>query len=145
MKLLKNNLSITSIIPLIDSDTDFNFIRSYLLNRSTIPEQQIISNIAKTDDTNTEETLYASSIHAQLRKNSKWIHHLIIHYTHEQRLENSRKDIHQLWDQTFTDTPVKNTKLIVANRNSRNATRTLIHRRPQYKSIGPTTTNDSIQ
>jgi hypothetical protein len=52
---------------------------------------------------------------------------LIIRYTHETRLATYNKHIHQLWNQIFTDTPVVNTKLIVGNRNSRNATKILIH------------------
>ncbi len=51
-------------------------------------------------------------------------------YTHEALLATYKKHIHQLWDQIFTDTPVTNTKLIVGNRNSCNATKTLMRRRP---------------
>jgi hypothetical protein len=32
---------------------------------------------------------------------------------HEKRLESYKKDIHELWIQTFTKTPVINTKLIL--------------------------------
>ncbi len=123
MKLLKTNLAITSIIPVIDNHTDFNFIRNYLLNRPTITEQQITSSIAKTIDPNGKETLYDSSVQAQLGKNSKWPNKPIIHCTREQRLESSKNDIHKLWDHIFTDTPVINIKLIVGNRKSPNATK----------------------
>jgi len=138
MKLLKTNLSMTSILPLINTETDFKFIRSYLMNRPTITEHQIASRIAKTIDPNSKETLNDSLLRTHLAKTSKWIDNLIIHCTHEQRLESYKTDIHQLWNQTFTGTPVINTKLIVGNRNSRNAAQTLAHRRPHHKSSPPT-------
>jgi hypothetical protein len=59
---------------------------------------------------------------------------LIVHYKHEERFETFKKDIHQLWNQTFANIEVMNTKLIIGNRNSQNATKTLVDRRPQYKS-----------
>jgi hypothetical protein len=46
-----------------------------------------------------------------------------------------KKDVHQLWNQTFENTPVMNTKLIISNRISQNGTKTLVHRRPHYKSV----------
>jgi hypothetical protein len=88
MKLLKTNLSITSILPLINTETDFKFIRSYLLNRPTITEHQIASRIAKTIDPNSTETLNDSLVRTHLAKTSKWIDNLIIHCTHEQRLQS---------------------------------------------------------
>jgi hypothetical protein len=63
----------------------------------------------------------------------KWINSLLIHYIHEQRLGSFKIDIHQLWDQSFRETHVANIKLIVGNWNSRNATKTLVHRRPDHK------------
>jgi len=67
----------------------------------------------------------------RLNKESKSYRNLIIHYAHEARLRNYKKHIHQLWNQVFVDTPLTDTKLIVGNRNSCNATKVLIRRRPR--------------
>jgi len=78
---------------LIGTETDFKFIRSYLLNRLTIAERQIASRIATTIDTNTTNTTGNPLVQGQLDKTSKWIHNLIIHYTHEKRFHTSKNDI----------------------------------------------------
>jgi hypothetical protein len=78
----------------------------------------------------------------QIHKESNPSRHLIIHYTHEARLETYKKQIHQLWDQIFADTPVTGTKLIVGNHNSCNATKKFIRRRPHF--MLPTNTTSKI-
>ena len=57
---------------------------------------------------------------------------MIIHYTHEKRFETLKKDIHQLWNRLFHDTPIMNTKLIIGHKNNRSATREHIQGRPHH-------------
>jgi hypothetical protein len=135
MKFFKTNITTSSIIPFIENEQDFNFIRDHLLNKTTVTEHQIASRIAKTNDPNTTDTTDDPLVQIRLRQISKWVDNVIIHYQHEARLESFKKDIHQLWNQTFNETSIKNTKLIVGNRNSRNTTKALVHRRPHYKSL----------
>jgi hypothetical protein len=71
---------------------------------------------------------------AYLKKKFKWTTNLIVHYTHEARLESYKKDIHQLWNQIFDQTPVINTTLIIGNRNNRNSKGRLVHRRPHQNN-----------
>jgi ATP-dependent Lon protease len=101
------------------------------LNRPTATEHQIASRIAKTIDPLKNDTIDDPLVRIRLNKESNSYRNLIIHYTHEARLRNYKKHIHQLWNQFFADTPVTNTKLIVGNRNSRNAIKTFIRRRPR--------------
>ena len=115
---------------MIDSENDFAFIRRILLNKPTIPEYQIATRIATTFDVNTKEEVDNPLVRARLNKQTKYDTNLIIHYTHEKRLQSNKTDIHQLWNQTFQQTPVTNTRLIIGNRNSRNITKELVHRRP---------------
>jgi hypothetical protein len=58
-------------------------------------------------------------VRVHLKKKSKWITNLIVHYTYEARLEGYKKNIHQLWHQIFAETPVMNTNLFIGNGNSR--------------------------
>ncbi len=51
-------------ITLIDTENDFNFIPSYLLNRPTITEQQIVSRIAKAMIEPGIPGLYPGSVYA---------------------------------------------------------------------------------
>jgi hypothetical protein len=132
MKFFTNNLSITSVIPIIDNENDFHFLRCHLLDKPTIAEHQIASRIANTIDLIHDNTVDDTLVKTRLAKTSKWINNLIIHYTHENRLQYCKKDIHQLWKHKFTNTPVVDTKLIIDNRNSANATKTLVRRNPHH-------------
>jgi hypothetical protein len=117
------------------------FIRDYLLNKPTVTEHQIASRIAKTLDPNNNDTMDDSLVQIRLRQKSKWVDNLIIHYKHEARLASYKKDIHQLWNQIFKNTPFMNTKLIIGHRNSPNMTKTVVHRRSHYKSTSIPTIN----
>jgi hypothetical protein len=57
MQLVTNNLSIKSVIPMIDNEHDFRFLRCHLLNKPTITEYQIGSRIATTIDTIHDNTV----------------------------------------------------------------------------------------
>jgi hypothetical protein len=114
------------------------FIRDHLLHKPTATEHQIASRIAQTIDPNSTDTVDDPLVKRRLGANSKWINNLIIHYTHEKRLESYKKEIHQLWNHTFVNTSVLNTKLIIGNRNSPNLKKTLVHQRPHYKSLRKT-------
>jgi hypothetical protein len=125
---------------LFESETFFEIIRSNLLNKPTVAEHQIASRIAKTIDLHGNNTEDDPLVKRRLAKTSKWINNLIIHYTHENRFESSKKDIHELWDHVFTNTPVMNTKLVIGNRNNPNITKALVRRNPRHKSSTNTTT-----
>ncbi len=80
--------TISSLLPLLDNEHDFTFLRSYLLNRPTITEHGIASRIANTIDSHDSDELDDPLVRAQLKKKSKWIENLIVHYTHEARFDS---------------------------------------------------------
>ncbi len=104
MKFFTSNITISSIIPFIDNEQEFMFVRDRLLNRPTATEHQIASRIVQTIDPNNNDTVDDPLVQIRLNRQSKWATNLIIHYKHEQRLA------------------------------SYNLTKTLVHRRPPYKS-----------
>ncbi len=116
---------------MITSENDFAFIRRTLLDKPTIPEYAIASRIAKSINVDSEEKVDNLLVKARLGKSTKFDTNIIIHYTHETRLKSNKKTIHQLWNQTFKQTSVMHTRLIIGNRNSPNVARELVHRRPQ--------------
>jgi hypothetical protein len=122
-------LSISDVLPTIHTENDFTRLRYLLLNRPTIPEYQIASQVAKAIKNNPTEEINDPLVKARINKQSKFGNNLIIHYAYEKRLQSDKNAIHQLWHQTFEETPVMNTRLIIGNRNSRNMTQELVHRR----------------
>ncbi|CAF3776931.1 unnamed protein product, partial [Rotaria socialis] len=55
---------------------------------------------------------------------------LFVHYTHEKRFTALKRDMHHVYEHTFQSTPAMYTNLIVGNRNRRQASDELIHKRP---------------
>jgi hypothetical protein len=76
MKFFANNLKISSIIPVIDNEHDFTFIRSYLLDKPTKAEHHITSRIAKTIDPHGKDAVGDPLIQMRLRQESKCINKL---------------------------------------------------------------------
>lgn len=131
-KFFINKSFTISIIPNIATENDLRFMRPYILNRPTAMEHQLASRIAKTIDPQKNAPIDDPLVQIRLNKQSNYTRNLIIHYTYEARLAAYKKHIHELWDQTFINTPLSNTKLIVGNRNSRNAIKILVRRRPRF-------------
>ncbi|CAF5037244.1 unnamed protein product, partial [Rotaria socialis] len=63
-------------------------------------------------------------------KNSNINEKFFAHYTYEKRFKTCKRDMHQVYHDTFKDTPAMYTKLIVGNRIRRQAHNELIHKRP---------------
>ena len=95
-------------------------LRSTILAKPTSAEYQTMSRIAKIADQDPNEA----------QSTSKWDSCLIIHYNHEQRLSKMKKNLHHLWNKLFVNTSITETRLIIGNRNNKNAKRELIHTRP---------------
>ena len=118
---------------MINTEKDYSFIRQTLLSKPTIPEYQIASRIAKSIPFERYEIVDDPLVRSRLDKPSKFDTNIIIHYTYEKRFQCNNIYLHQLWNQTFQQTPVMERRLIIGNRNSPNMTRELVHRRPNYK------------
>jgi hypothetical protein len=56
---------------------------------------------------------------------------LFVHYTHEKRFQSLKRDMHEVYQNTFENSPAIYTKLVVGNRNRRNAQHELIRKRPK--------------
>jgi hypothetical protein len=103
------------------------------LEQQTSVEKQIHSRIDKTKIYNKTQEPNHTKHQQQLSKQDKWNRSLIVHYTHEQRLANNKKDFHRIWNNIFDNTPTVNIKLIIGTRNSRNATKEMISKRPRMQ------------
>ena len=54
-----------------------------------------------------------------------------VHFTHEQRLRTLKKDMHQVYDNVFQNTPAMYSRMIVGTRNRRDMKNELIRKRPK--------------
>ncbi|CAF2090113.1 unnamed protein product, partial [Rotaria magnacalcarata] len=60
---------------------------------------------------------------------------LIIHYTHEKRFNTRKRDLHRIFQETFANTPIIETKLIVGNRNQKSTIKELIRKLPRQELL----------
>jgi hypothetical protein len=134
MKFFTKYLSLSSVLPLLDKENDFTIKRRQLLNVPTITEHQIASRLVQTIEQTDKHKIDNPLVKMKLEKQSTWIDNLIIHYTHETRLDGYKKAIHRLWDHKFKTTQIIYTKLIIGNRNNGNITKETVRRRPKYIS-----------
>jgi hypothetical protein len=66
------------------------------------------------------------------KKQNEFKNKLIIHYTHENRFNTCKRDMHRIFQDTIANNPIIETKLIVGNRNQRSTMRELIRKRPRH-------------
>ncbi|CAF3203641.1 unnamed protein product [Rotaria socialis] len=79
--------------------------------------------------TTDNEHLIQEATIQQNKKPNEFQNKLIIHYTHENRFNTCKRDIHRIFQETFANTPIIETKLVVGNRNQRNTIKELIRKR----------------
>ena len=54
-----------------------------------------------------------------------------VHYVHEQRFNTLKKDMHQVYDDVFQNTPAMYTRMVVDTRHRRDTKNELIRKRPK--------------
>ncbi len=140
-KFISNYAITTSnFLPLVDDETVFFRMRTEILDIPTQKQTQtsqrsakvILHNIDKENIIIQEE---AKEVHTTVPKTNQWHHRLLLHYTHEKRLESYKQDINQISEKIFANTPVMDTKLIVGNRDNSNLQREVIHKRPHQSLL----------
>ncbi|CAF1461514.1 unnamed protein product [Adineta ricciae] len=89
----------SNIQPFIHDENQFRAIRQKTLNIPTIPDYRMASRIERDKATPDDESLETGVPKTNSTKSSKWDNQLIIHYTHEQRFQNCKRDQHQSFTQ----------------------------------------------
>jgi hypothetical protein len=65
---------------------------------------------------------------------------LFVHYKHEKRFQSCKRDMHRVYEDVFKNIPAMYAKLIVGNRNRRDAKNELIRKRPKKALLNNTIT-----
>ena len=91
MKFFKSSLlTSTSILPSIDSKSYYAFVRWFSVETPTLSERQIASKMARAAmDSQDYDAVDDPLVRTIIKRKSKSIDNLIIHYTHEARLARS--------------------------------------------------------
>ena len=116
-KFFNQHLPTKSLIPIISSTNQFFLIRDKLFAQPSVKETQMtrrITNVETRED----------------KKRELFEKNLFIHYTHENRLEPLKRDIHQIYSDVFHGTEASSIRLIIGHLNSSNIASELIQTRP---------------
>ncbi|CAF4377043.1 unnamed protein product [Adineta steineri] len=114
----------------------------FILLRHEIPDQptpsrsQAASRAATADVNNDQtdviaETTSRESVGKVQKKPISYADRLFLHYTHEKRFEPFKRNMHRVYQNVFKNTPAIDLRLIVGNRNRRDAKNELIRKRPK--------------
>jgi hypothetical protein len=127
------------LIPWIEHEHQFFTLRRSVLAKQTTREQQIEHKILPTglkDETLNQKTVKAMSTR-QEKQATKFDTTLFLHYTHEQRLQSLKRDIHKIYAETFLGTPDEDVRLVVGHRNNPNISYELMQKRPPPSMLKP--------
>jgi hypothetical protein len=110
-------------------------MRQNLLGQPTQRQSQVALSAATADIDNDQTDEQIMEKEKNTTTTNKQIYNkedkFFVHYTHEKRFQSLKRDMHQLYEETFRKTPAIYSKLIVGNRNRRNAQHELVHKRPK--------------
>ncbi|CAM4986240.1 unnamed protein product [Rotaria socialis] len=97
---------------MLNNPDDFDYLRHQLLTASTATSYD---KVTRTSTTNQTHDKNIQNHIQQPTKNNEIItrKRLIIHRRHEKRLENNHRYVHELWSDTFHQTEIMNTVLII--------------------------------
>ena len=125
---------------MIHDGNEFLLLRHQLMKQTTAHEHRRAARIARTMDYDDPPSNVHPLVKAKLLKRKERAKSIIIHYTHEQRFSHYKRAIHQMWNDSFHNTPLQTTTLIVGTRNNPNLGNELVRRNPFPKNKTTTTT-----
>ncbi len=115
-------------------------MRQNILGQPTFSQSQAAMSAATADLDNypsiDEESIQTTANNKQENNGTKTSgEKIIVHYTHEKRFHSFKRDMHHIYDHTFQNQIDQDIKMIVGNRNRRDAKKELIHKRPKQYLI----------
>ena len=127
------------MLPIIENEVQFNSIRDKLLAQPSI-KQMVVNKRADTVGMVTNvvpvinnQTLKIPSIETHVKKEAreKLDSVIFVHCKHEARLVGLKREIHEIHDSFFKDTPHGDIRLIVGHQNNSNIDFALSEKRPR--------------
>jgi hypothetical protein len=125
----------------MDEKKQFFLMRQKLLGQSTPRQSQVESSAATADiDNDQNDDRLNQSTEKPETKPHNYGKKLYVHYKHEKRFQSCKRDMHRVYEDVFKNTPAIDAKLMVSNRNRRDAKNELICKRPEKTLLNNTIT-----
>ena len=135
-KFFLDHLSPSSFLPFVTDEDQYFILRQQLLKRPTTRQSQLLASVstANTDSNHERDSHQIDRMSTSLQSTgdkTDYADKLIVHYTHEKRFHSFKRQMHQVYEDVFKNTPAMTVKLIVGSRNRSDARNDLIRKRPQ--------------
>ncbi|CAF2107059.1 unnamed protein product [Rotaria magnacalcarata] len=156
-KYFSEYISKSLFLPLINDEQKYFLMRKHILGQPTPRQSQVALSAALADIDNDplddDEKQQPNPDPKKSEENISTINEkFFTHFTYEKRFKTYKRDMHQVYHDTFKDTPAMYTNLIVVNRIRRQTQNELIRKRLNKKLLQNTTTiknylstDDSLQ
>ncbi|UJR29591.1 hypothetical protein I4U23_010808 [Adineta vaga] len=134
----------TTLLPLfIDENQLFLYLRQKLLNQLTVKQKIVAKRVDTVDIVNDDhpndrkmDDIPSRKLKINIKQNNeKFTNTIFIHFIHEARLKDVRRDVHRIHDNLFKNTPNEDIRLIAGHRNSPNIERELTRKRPSLSLL----------
>ncbi|CAF1682093.1 unnamed protein product, partial [Adineta ricciae] len=119
--------------PVITEMTKFFILHQKILAQPTARQTQVTRSMTAAANTTNESSEDSIAIMPDNVTNLQ--RRFFIHYTHERRFRPFKRDMHQLYQNVFQNTPAMAVKMVVGNRNRRDNTQELVHKRPKQSLL----------
>ncbi|CAF4392485.1 unnamed protein product [Rotaria magnacalcarata] len=144
-KYFSEYISKSRFLPLIDEEQKYFLMRKEILGLPTPRQSQVAMSAALADidnDPPDDDERQQPNQHPEKseEKIPNYNEKFFTHFTYEKRFETCKRDMHQVYNHAFKDTPAMYTKQIVGNRIRRPAHNELIRKRPNKTLLRNTTT-----
>ncbi|CAF1393904.1 unnamed protein product, partial [Rotaria magnacalcarata] len=137
-------ISKSPFLPLIDDEQKYFLLRKQILGQPTPRQTQVALSAALADiDNDPVDDDEKQQPNPDPKKSEENISNInqkfFTHFTYEKRFKTCKRDMHQVYHDTFKDTPAMYTKLIVGNRVRPQTHNELIRKRPNKNLLQNTT------
>ncbi|CAF1398943.1 unnamed protein product, partial [Adineta steineri] len=135
-KFFNESIYATSILSFIENEKQYILLCHKILDQPT-PEQSHATSRAATADVDNDQTDVTAETTSRewvakiQKKPMNYADRLFLHYKHEKRFRPFKRNMHRVYQNVFKNTPAMDLRLIVGNRNRRNAKNELIRKRPK--------------
>ncbi|CAM4931088.1 unnamed protein product, partial [Rotaria socialis] len=135
-KYFSEYISKSPFLPLIDDEQKYFLMRKQILGQPTPRQTQVALSAALADiDNDPLDDDERQQPNPDPKKSEENISNInekfFTHFTYEKRFKTWKRDMHQVYQDTFKDTPAMYKKLMVGNRIRRQTHNELIRKRPK--------------
>ena len=119
-------------LPFIENENQYFSVRQHLAETPTWKQTHLIRSTCSTRlQSHTQNQIFdIENSKSDINKEKIYENYLIVHCINEKRLAPYKRDMHQVWNKIFHNTPAPKVRLIIGNKKGRNIHREFVWTSP---------------